>query len=70
MAKHFVSIVGRRMETVIEVDADDEAAAIREAAERAKTLSEQDWHMTDAPEVAGVERIYTAAERGHQVKAW
>lgn len=73
MAKHFVSVVGRRMEAVIEVDADSEADAIKAAAAKAGTLTERDWHMLDAPEVSGVERIYSPAERrelGMPLKAW
>lgn len=68
MAKHFVSIVGRRMEAVIEVDADSEEDAIRKAAAKAPTLTECNWYMADEIEAHRVERIYSPAD--HPIKAW
>ncbi len=71
MAKHLVAVVGRRMEALVEVEADTEDQARALALEQADTLTERDWYMSDEIETRSVERMLTKeeiAERG--IRPW
>jgi len=71
MATHIVSIVGRRMEAVLEVEAETEDQARELALSRVGELTEKDWYVADEIEPHSVERLHSKEEiAARGLKAW
>ena len=71
MAKHLVAVVGRRMEALVEVEAETEEQARALALDQADTLTERDWYVADEIETRSCERMLSAAEIAERgIRPW